>query len=156
MLEVIRFYRICEPYGCFSNFAPYPVAIDGQVWPTTEHYFQAQKFADIDFRERIRLARTPAKAKGLGQSRKLSIRSDWDAVRVEVMRRAIRAKFTQYPDIGAMLLATNEAILVEHSANDPFWTDGGDGSGQNAFGQLLMELRAELAAEIHATAASSH
>lgn len=154
MTKVVRFYRISEPYGCFSNFAPYPVEIDGQVWPTTEHYFQAQKFSDASHQERIRLARTPAKAKGLGRSRKLPIRPDWDDVRVEVMRRAIRAKFTQHPNLGEQLLATGDALLVEHSADDPFWADGGDGSGQNVLGQLLMELRAELATDSQATATS--
>jgi predicted NAD-dependent protein-ADP-ribosyltransferase YbiA (DUF1768 family) len=29
MPDTITFYRIHESYGCFSNFAPYPVEIDG-------------------------------------------------------------------------------------------------------------------------------
>jgi N-glycosidase YbiA len=146
MPEVITFYRIRDPYGCFSNFAPYPVEIDGLVWPTTEHYYQAQKFADPDYRERIRRDKHPASAKGLGNSRAVPIRPDWDEVRVEVMRTAVRAKLAQHPEVAATLLGTGEALLVEHSPKDPFWTDGGDGNGQNTFGRLLMELRAELRA----------
>jgi len=42
-------------------------------------------------------------------------------------------------------LGTGDAELVEHSHNDRYWADGGDGSGQNRLGQLLMELRAQLA-----------
>jgi len=42
----ILFYRRNEPYGCFSNFSEHPVVVRGKAWPTTEHYFQAQKFAD--------------------------------------------------------------------------------------------------------------
>lgn len=146
MPNVIQFYRIHDPYGCFSNFAPYPVEIDGLLWPTTEHYFQAQKFADPAYRERIRQDKHPSAAKGLGNSRKMPIRPDWDAVRVDVMWKAVRAKLAQYPDVAETLLSTGDALLVEHSVNDPFWTDGGDGSGENTFGRLLMELRAELRA----------
>ena len=146
MPDVITFYRIRDPYGCFSNFAPYPVEIDGLVWPTTEHYYQAQKFADAAYRERIRRDKHPMSAKRRGNSRAVPIRPDWDDVRVEVMRKAVRAKLAQHPDVAATLLSTGDAELVEHSPIDPFWTDGGDGSGQNAFGRLLMELRAELRA----------
>jgi hypothetical protein len=146
MPETIAFYRIHEPYGCFSNFAPYPVEIDGQVWPTTEHYYQAQKFADPAYRERIRRDKHPSAAKGLGNSPKMPIRPDWDDVRVEVMRKAVRAKLAQHPQVAETLLSTGDAELVEHSAKDPFWTDGGDGSGANTFGRLLMALRAELQA----------
>jgi N-glycosidase YbiA len=41
----INFYHLKKPYGFFSNFAPYPIDLNGKIWPTSEHYFQAQKFA---------------------------------------------------------------------------------------------------------------
>jgi ribA/ribD-fused uncharacterized protein len=41
---VINFYRVSEAYGEFSNFSPHPITLAGKRWPTTEHYFQAQKF----------------------------------------------------------------------------------------------------------------
>jgi predicted NAD-dependent protein-ADP-ribosyltransferase YbiA (DUF1768 family) len=39
---------------------------------------------------------------------------------------------------------TGNAELVEHTTNDHYWADGGDGTGRNMLGVLLMELRAEL------------
>jgi predicted NAD-dependent protein-ADP-ribosyltransferase YbiA (DUF1768 family) len=42
--EIIRFYSVGDEYGEFSNFAPYPITLGGKRWPTSEHYFQAQKF----------------------------------------------------------------------------------------------------------------
>ncbi|RKH50449.1 NADAR domain-containing protein [Corallococcus aberystwythensis] len=39
------------------------------------------------------------------------------------------------------LQATGDAKLVEHTENDDDWGDGGDGSGSNMLGRLLMELR---------------
>jgi N-glycosidase YbiA len=38
MSDVITFFCISAPYGCFTSFAPYPMEIDGQFWPTIEHY----------------------------------------------------------------------------------------------------------------------
>ncbi|KAF9577521.1 hypothetical protein BGW38_007217, partial [Lunasporangiospora selenospora] len=45
--EAIKFYRQNNDYGQFSNFYPSPIFVDGLEWPTTEHYFQAQKFAHL-------------------------------------------------------------------------------------------------------------
>jgi predicted NAD-dependent protein-ADP-ribosyltransferase YbiA (DUF1768 family) len=39
---------------------------------------------------------------------------------------------------------TGDARIVEHTERDDFWGDGGDGSGANMLGRLLMELRDEL------------
>jgi predicted NAD-dependent protein-ADP-ribosyltransferase YbiA (DUF1768 family) len=41
----ILFYDLHHPYGEFSNFSRHTVELSGLSWPTTEHYFQAQKFA---------------------------------------------------------------------------------------------------------------
>ena len=60
------------------------------------------------------------------------------------MRDAVRAKFTQHDDLRALLLSTGDAMLVEHTENDDYWGDGGDGSGRNMLGQILMQIRTEL------------
>jgi ribA/ribD-fused uncharacterized protein len=126
-----------------SNFARYPIQVDGREWPTSEHYFQAQKFAGLPEQERVRAARAARDAAHLGRTM-TGLRGDWDAVKDEVMLNALRAKFTQHPDIGVQLLATGDRPLVEHTKNDAYWADGGDGSGRNRLGELLMRVRAEL------------
>jgi ribA/ribD-fused uncharacterized protein len=65
-------------------------------------------------------------------------------VKVDVMRKAVAAKFEQHPEIAALLLGTGESRVVEHTKNDTFWGDGGDGSGRNMLGRILMEVRARL------------
>jgi len=60
------------------------------------------------------------------------------------MRKAVRAKFEQHADLAALLRATDDAPIVEHTTNDTFCGDGGDGSGENMLGRILMEVRAEL------------
>jgi len=143
-MKVIKFYRIKDEYGCFSNFAPYPITLKGKSWPTSEHYFQAQKFAETEHEEAIRLANSSMVAAQMGRDRKRRLRDDWEAVKDDIMREALEAKFTQHPDLRALLLATGSAQLVEHTSNDRYWADGGDGNGLNMLGQLLMSLRAEL------------
>jgi len=63
------------------------------------------------------------------------------------MREAVEAKFRQHDELRALLLATNDAILVEHTENDDFWGDGGDGSGRNELGRVLMAVREVLRSE---------
>lgn len=143
---VIRFYSTAGEYGCFSNFSRHPVFLKGKRWPTSEHYFQAQKFAGEPDEEEIRRASKPMLAAQMGRDRKRPLRRDWEKVKERVMLDALRAKFTQHDELRAVLLGTGDAVLVEHTANDSYWGDGGDGSGKNRLGILLMQLREELQA----------
>jgi len=143
-MNTINFYSVNDDFGEFSNFAPYPVFIGNLVWPTSEHYFQAQKFVDSDYRERIRSVESPMEAAKLGRSRKKKLRTDWESVKDDVMRVALEAKFTQHEDLTELLLSTEFSLIVEHTKNDRYWGDGGDGTGKNVLGKLLVELREEL------------
>lgn len=142
--NVINFYSTKDAYGCFSNFAPYPFRIDNKVWKTSEHYFQAQKFAGTEHEEELRLVDSPMVVARMGRSRQRPLRKDWEVVKNDIMRAALRAKFTQNEELKKILLETGDATLVEHTTNDRYWGDGGDGSGRNMLGELLMELRDEL------------
>ena len=143
----ILFYRVREPYGEFSNFAAFPIKLMGHTWPTTEHFFQAQKFAGSEHEHVVRKAKSPMIAARLGRSRKQPLRRDWGSSKENIMRQALRAKFTQHDNLRALLLGTGEALLVEHTEKDRYWGDGGDGTGRNRLGQLLMELREQLRME---------
>lgn len=141
MTTRILFYSVADDYGEFSNFAPFPVRLRGQTWPTSEHFFQAQKFTDPSVQRRIRKAKSPALAARLGRDRRLKLRRDWESVRVAIMREAVEAKFRQHPELKALLLSTGDSELVEHTQRDAYWGDGGDGSGRNMLGRILMDLR---------------
>ncbi len=144
---VINFYSTTGEYGGFSNFSRHSVFLKGKRWPTSEHYFQAQKFAGTEHEDEVRKCKRPADAASMGRSRKLPLRRDWESVKDQIMLEVVRAKFTQHEDLKAILLATGDAKLVEHTTNDSYWGDGGDGSGKNRLGQILMQVRAELRAE---------
>ncbi len=150
--RTILFYRQNDPYGEFSNFSAHSFKLEGKVWPTSEHYFQAQKFAGTEHEETVRNAKTPSISAKLGRSRSLPLRADWEVVKEDVMRDALRAKFDQHPKLKSLLLSTGDAELIEHTRNDRYWADGGDGTGKNRLGILLMELRAKLTLKTEPTA----
>lgn len=144
MGEVIRFYSVREDYGCFSNFSPHPIQLKGKRWPTSEHFFQAQKFAGTLDEETVRLAKSPRIAARMGRSRERPLRGDWEKVKDAIMYEAVLAKFTQHDHLRETLLGTGDATIVEHTANDRYWGDGGDGGGKNMLGATLMSVRQEL------------
>jgi ribA/ribD-fused uncharacterized protein len=145
--QVIKFYGRTDEYGCFSNFAHSPFRLNGQTWPSVEHYFQAAKFPDTEHAEAIRLAKSPGKAKAMGRSRKYRLRRDWESVKDGIMREAVLAKFTQHADLRALLLGTGDAAPVENSPTDDYWGCGAHGGGRNKLGKILMSVREQLRAQ---------
>lgn len=143
-MDVVSFYSVSDELGQLSNFALFPIVLDGERWPTSEHYFQAQKFEDEAYRQKIRKATSPMMAARMGRDRKQKLRRDWESAKVGVMRVAVMAKFTQHEELRTLLLSTGNAKIVEHTENDDYWGDGGDGSGKNMLGLLLMEVREKL------------
>lgn len=141
----IYFYGVSEkPYGCFSNFAAYPFELDGVIWPTTEHYFQAQKFAGTEHVEELRAVTSPMVVARMGRSRSRPLRADWNEVKDDVMRRAVLRKFETHADIRELLLGTGDEELVEKTSDDYYWGCGTDGTGKNMLGKILVEVREEL------------
>ena len=147
--------RACEAhYGMFvwatefSNvhslfsFDEPRIVVDGEEWAGSEAYFQAQKSlgtSDHETVKRLMQNADPMEAFGIG--RRYSRRSDWFDVNVEVMRKAVRAKFTQNQGLKELLLSTGDHPLVQVKPGDWFWGTGPDNNGKNMLGELLMELR---------------
>ena len=136
-----------EPYGCFSNFSKHGLTLKGVYWKTSEHYFQAQKFAGTPHEEDIRLAPSPKRAAEMGRERTRPLRSDWEQVKDDIMREAVETKFRAHADIRAILLATGEEELVENAPGDYYWGIGKEGTGKNMLGKILAETRAKLRRE---------
>jgi len=104
-------------------------------------FFQGQKFAKTEHEDQIRRAKSPMIATRFGRDRERPLRNDWESVKDSIMREAVTAKFDQYPDLRVLLLETGDRKIIEHTENDSYWGDGGDGSGKNMMGILLMEIR---------------
>lgn len=140
----IRFYKISDPFGFFSNFSSHQIFLDGERWNTVEHYFQASKFESIEVREKIKSIGSPKQAAIEGRDSNNIIRSDWEAIKEQIMYNALRCKFLQHPRLLKELLLTKNSVIIEHTENDNYWADGGDGTGKNRLGVLLMKVRSEM------------
>lgn len=130
-----------------SNFYHSPIFYEGIVYPTNEHFFQAMKTLDPEERKKIAAADTPGQAKRMGRS--VTLRPDWERIKVDVMRTGLMLKFTDAA-LAKKLLDTGDEELVEGN----WWHDQTWGScfcadhcrtpGRNLLGMLLMELRKDL------------
>ncbi len=143
----IRFYKVNEAYGCFSNFSKHGFDLDGKYWMTSEHYFQAQKFVGSDFEEEVRLAKTPMEAARIGRDRNKLLRQDWEEVKYEIMMKAVLQKFTTHGDIRDILISRGNEEIIEETTDDYYWGCGTTGTGKNMLGNILMEVRSLLRAE---------
>lgn len=152
----IYFYQSSNPYYEFTNFYGSSVNIEGKQWPTTEHYFQAQKFNNTNIQEMIRTAATPREAFTISRNVQYDQykidKNLWENfLRYEVMAKAIRAKFNQHGHLRNLLLNTGDQILVEDAGrNDSVWGAGADYQGANHLGRILMHVRDELRGRIPA------
>lgn len=156
MAAEIRFYRSNErPYGAFSNLYRRPVELDGVVYPTAEHAYQAGKARKPAVREWLMSAPSPAllamAAHGLYY---WDITPGWSTSKFDRMLRVLLAKFSQHEDLKQLLLSTGNARLVESATIDNevnrLWGEV-NGVGRNMLGTLLMEVRQQLRAQQPAT-----
>lgn len=129
-------------YNFLCNFYPSPFDIGGRVFPTVEHGFQAFKATNTTHFEVIAEADSPGKAKSLGNQ--VVLRSDWEDMKVSIMRLCLVKKFTHNPELHKKLLETRDAYLEEgNNHGDTIWGTV-NGEGQNLLGELLMEVRSLL------------
>ncbi len=133
-----------DPNEPLSTFSPHSFDLDDCLWPSVEHYYQAMKFENSEYREKIRLADHPKRARRLGRTRFKKIRKDWHTVREVVMTRAVYIKCRTHDDVADILLNTEDQKIIERSSYDYYWGCGRDGRGHNTYGKVLMNVRAKL------------
>lgn len=126
-------------YYFLSNFCDSKVFYDGVEYTSVEHAYQAAKTLDLEYRDIIRRAATPSKAKRIGQV--VPVRDNWELIKVQIMRTLVAQKFAE-PTLRSYLQATAPAILEEGNWwGDTFWGVDLEGNGQNWLGKILMEVR---------------
>lgn len=134
-------------FAFLSNFHPSLITVDGIMFPTVEHLFQAAKTVSLVEREKIAAAVTPGQAKRLG--RNVMLCDNWEEIKDDVMLNALRLKFAILP-LREKLLATGDEELVEGNTwHDNTWGNCScdrckDIEGQNKLGKMLMQIREEI------------
>ncbi len=132
-------------YRFLSNFYPAAVEYQGQVYPTSEHAYQAAKTLDEGERRLIRETPSPGTVKRLGMT--VTLRKDWEEVKLQVMEQILLTKFSER-SIRAQLLHTYDRQLVEGNTwGDTYWGVC-KGVGENRLGVILMKVRATLRAQV--------
>lgn len=135
----IYFQKLNKEYGCFSNFYPSPIEIDGINYATAEHYYQAMKAKNIEDHDYVNAATSPAEAKRRGKS--IALRDNWENIKNGIMEIAIATKFSQHDNLAEILLSTGDNELVELANYDLYWGQNDEGKGKNMLGKMLMKLR---------------
>lgn len=140
-------WQFTEEYEFLCNFSWCSVRYRGVDYKTAEHAYQAAKATNAYDRERIARCPTPGNAKSMGQV--VERREDWDDVKVEVMYKILKSKFSD-PELAKQLLATGDEIMIEgNNWHDNYWGDCFckhclKYTGRNTLGDLLSLIRNEL------------
>jgi ribA/ribD-fused uncharacterized protein len=141
----------------FSNMSEHPIDMGGEQFPSVEHYYQAMKareFENADLYNKIIKTKTAKAVKALGKKVTNFKTEVWDSKKDEIMRKAVRAKFVQHPELRKQLMQTGDQKIGFADARDTYWAIGTSTEstkslkpskwrGQNRLGKLLMELRQE-------------
>jgi ribA/ribD-fused uncharacterized protein len=130
-----------------ASYSKHSFELDGFEWPSVEHYYQAMKFDDAEYREQIRQAVHPADASKLGKSKKYPKRKDWKKNSVTYMTRGTYIKCRTHPEVAQVLLDSGDIEIKEVSQYDYFWGSGRDLRGKNSYGKMLMGVRDKLREE---------
>lgn len=135
----IRYFR--DEWSFLSNFYDAPILYKGIKYKNSESAYQAQKCPE---RAGEFCGLSGQEAKALGK--RVSLRSDWDDVKDEIMYEIVKAKFTQNPDLKNRLVLTKDFDIIEGNTwGDTYWgVDFKTNKGQNKLGEILMQVRAEL------------
>lgn len=128
-----------------SNFYPVAIRVDGELYNSVEHAYQAMKTSSLEERIPFQLGNsysTAGQAKRAG--RKLTLPPDWEEKKLSIMEHLLRQKFTQHPELREKLKATAPKVLIEgNNWGDTYWGVY-DGIGENQLGKLLMKIRSEI------------
>lgn len=134
-----------------SNFEEIPGGLlyEGKPYATAEALYQALKTNDMEARERVRLAPTPAAAKRLG--RRVPLRPGWCTELARgIMLIVLGSKFRREP-FKSRLLASEGELVEWNTWHDTRWgrctCPRHKGRGTNMLGQLLMQVRETIRAE---------
>ena len=157
--------------GPLSQWVRSDFIINGNKYNCCEQWMMAEKarlFKDDDVHQKIMAAGPdnpafnariwidyPREQKKLGREVKGFIKEEWEKVAQAVVYRGNHAKFSQNPELWAILDATGDDILAEANPRDPIWgiglaaddpraLDKTTWQGKNWLGEALMKAREQI------------
>ena len=164
--DIIGFFHENEAFGCFSNWYQAEFDYAGKHFVNTEQFMMYHKvlmFHKYDLADQIMRTSDPSKCKKIAGQKFPEFDSElWEKTCRTIVKRGVKAKFSQNKDILKVLLGTGNSLLSECSPYDRKWGIGIDISdpdrfviakwkGKNLLGRILMEVREELRQEIQSS-----
>ncbi len=128
----------------FSCFSGHMIMYKGIFYPTSEHAYHCQRYADKSIIDEIQKATSAYYARELSQKYKSQQIPDFDSKKVEVMEGIFKAKLDQHEDVKKALIESENKIIIKNHPDDYYWGNGADGSGKNEMGKIWMKLRSEM------------
>jgi ribA/ribD-fused uncharacterized protein len=131
-------------YRWLSNFAPVKIKLDGLEFPSVEHAYMSAKSDDTEWKK---FCSNPNNKAGdvKRQSRNITLKEDWDEVRLEVMKECVNQKFSQEPYRTKLLETGTQHLQEGNQWNDKFWgVCLKTNKGENYLGKLIMDVRFKL------------
>ncbi|MDO8520725.1 MAG: NADAR family protein [bacterium] len=138
----IFFYE--HEYYVFSNFSSFALEWKGKLWMTSEHAYHSEKFIDERLKEELQKTRSAHDAMKFAYANKDKYLSNWDEIKLGVMKKILLAKVAQHPYVKKKLLESGDRPLIEDSWRDAYWGWGPNKDGENHLGKLWMEVRDEV------------
>ena len=142
LVEFAVLSKIPEWRKKLSNFWVEPFDLDGHKWSSVEHFYQASKFKKnnhdfyltftLDKNPESELSKDPVMAKAAGGKtgkfkgkliRDKTIKIDEgffeNENRIDTMKKAMMAKFTQNKELNTLLIETKNAMLQHYIRGNP-------------------------------------
>ncbi len=138
----IFFYE--HDFYIFSNFSSFAIEWKGDLWMTSEHVYQAEKFEDPTIRKEIQECRSAHNAMKTAHKHRSAYRENWDNLKLAVMKEILHTKVEQHPYVKKKLLESGDKELIENSWRDDYWGWGPNKDGANHLGKLWMQVRDEV------------
>lgn len=142
----IEFYKEFGELGYLASYSNHGFEKNEIYYKTVEHYYQSEKFDDINLKEKIINAKTPKEASIIGRDRNNPKKKNFD--KLKVMYEAVYEKFKQNKDIMYKLIETRDEIIIEKTIKENYWGIGPNNDGENNFGKILMSVREQLRKEL--------
>jgi ribA/ribD-fused uncharacterized protein len=139
----VFFYE--QEFYVLSNFSAFCLLWKREFFYTSEAAYHWEKFPDHQAGQiEIQTAHSAHEALKIARKYKNFVRSDWNEVRVPIMKSILQQKVVQHEYVHKKLLETGDRELIEDSWRDDFWGWGPNKDGKNQLGKLWMEIREEL------------
>lgn len=144
----IDFYKEYGELGYLASYSSHGFYKDGIFYKTVEHYYQSEKFDDIETRNRIINCNTPKEASTIGRSRDLVRKDNFKSFKNSVMYDGVLEKFRQNKDIRSKLIETGNKEIREMTIKESYWGVGPDLKGENNIGKILVKVREQVKTEL--------